>query len=191
MIFEEFSGTVKIFPSIKIKIFQKSCFFLLTNSWTWGFSLMLILYDYIRLIKCSRMIWYKHIRSSGFRVRWKKHDFWKILILKFGQLKILQKSCFFLLTREPEVLALCLFYTIISVSSNAAEWYNISIWLDPQVSELGGKNMIFEEFSGTVKIFPSIKIKIFQKSCFFHLTRKPEDLMCLYHIILLHLMRRI
>ena len=39
----------------------------------------------------------------------------------FGQLKILQKSCFFLLTREPEVLALCLFYTITSVLSNAGE----------------------------------------------------------------------
>ena len=131
-----------------------------SNSWTWGFSLMLILYNYIRLIKCSRMIWYKHIRSSGFRVRWKKHDFWKILILKFGQLKILQKSCFFLLTREPEVLALCLFYTITSVLSNAGEWYNISIWLDPQVSELGGKNMIFEEFSTDQNTCKNVDLRV-------------------------------
>ena len=42
-------------------------------------------------------------------------------ICQSGKIKIFQKSCFFLLTREPEVLALCLFYTIISVLSNAAE----------------------------------------------------------------------
>ena len=42
-------------------------------------------------------------------------------ICQSGKIKIFQKSCFFLLTREPEVLALCLFYTITSVLSNAGE----------------------------------------------------------------------
>ena len=66
------------------------------------------------------------------------------------------------LTRKPEVLALCLFYTIISVLANAADSYNISIWLDPQVSELGGKNMIFEEFSTD----QTLKSKFFKNHVF-------------------------
>ena len=66
-------------------------------------------------------------RSSGFRVRWSGKNMifeefsGTVKIFPCIKIKIFQKSCFFLLTREPEVLALCLFYTIISVLSNAAE----------------------------------------------------------------------
>ena len=49
---------------------------------------------------------------------------------------------FFPLTREREVLAMCLFYTILSVWLTATEMYKISIWLKHQVHELRGKNVI-------------------------------------------------
>ena len=56
-------------------------------------------------------------------------------------LKILQKSCFFHLTRKPEDLAICLYYIILLLLIRRIELYKISIRLKPRVHELEGINM--------------------------------------------------
>ena len=55
-------------------------------------------------------------------------------------------SRFFLSTREPDVLAICLFYTFLLLLTRRIELYEISTWLKPRVHELKGKkNMTTEK----------------------------------------------
>ena len=53
------------------------------------------------------------------------------------------KSRFFLSTREPDVLAICLFYTFLLLLTRRIELYEISTWLKPRVHELKGKKHDF------------------------------------------------